>query len=257
MAVVWDKATFDQLYRTPSWRWGIRGQPGQPVPAIPAFNYNWFGMQNELVQRIGIFLNVPGAAQISDLCIVGGGYGWFAEHLQDRGINTINVDTSEYIVSTANVSEEQDLRDKLASAGLDWDNLPDCFVSPDDFSQTVDPRPYWLHPSGARTSKSVIDEDLSTNTSRRNVRNAMPNNMDAILTEFVLDGFDLESDALSFVERCEQLRPNPNCNVIHFCLNDNTHPLFLQTTQEEWRQRLDANGFTDHYLVNQFGQVVT
>jgi len=256
MAVVWDKATFDQLYRTKPWHAGIRRNSAE-ARLPPFFHYNWFGVQNGMTRQLDRFLSVPGAAQISDLCVIGGAWGWFAEMLESRGINTINVDTSTYVLDNQNVSEEGEIRDILTAGGMDWDNLPDCFVDPNDFSQTVDPRPYWLHPSGGRSGKPVIDEDMSTNTSRKNVRQALGNNMDAILTEFVLDGFDVEADALSFVERCEQLRPNPNCNVLHFVLTVNDHPLFLPSTQAEWRQRLDANGFTNHWVINQLGQVVT
>lgn len=256
MAVVWDKVLFDSMYVTSSWRAGLRQEAGQPYRKPPAFNYNWFGMLPTLEVKVDVLLSVPGAAQITDLCVIGGGFGWTAEILESRGINTINVDTSEFVLANASISEEQDIRDRLTAIGLDPDNLPDMFMSPVDPNATVNPWAYWLHPSGARSSKPVIGEDLSTNQSRRAVRQAISNNMDAIFTEFVIDGFDAETDVLTFVDRVQQLRPNPACNVIHMCGSQTFSPeIFLDYTAQQYKDLLTANGFTDHYVVDQTGRV--
>ena len=244
---VWDKALFDSLYSLPGWSTGIRD-----ATRVPMFHYNWFAMQPEINNIITMYLGMPGFAQLSDIAIVGGGYGWTAEALEAQGINVVVVDTSPHIIGTLNVSEEQELRDTLAADGWDPDNLP-VFIGP-DWNTPVDPWAFWLRPDNVRSAATVLDEDLSTAGSRRNVRNALPSNMDGILTEYALDSQESEADALVLIERCEQLRPNPNCNVIHL-VSGSSVPPFISYTKEEWRGLLDANGY-NHWVVDSAGTVL-
>lgn len=245
---VWDKALFDSQYSLPGWKWGVRD-----VPRVPRFHYNWFAMQQATQNMVDRYLGLPGWAQLSDVAIVGGGYGWTAEALEANGVNVVVVDTSPHIIGTINTSEEQELRDTLTADGWDPDNLP-VFIGP-DYNTPVDPWTYWLRSDGVRSAATVLDEDLSTNGSRRNVRNALPGNMDAILTETVLDSQETEADALVLIERCELLRPNPNCNVVHLVTDSPNAPGFLSYTKEEWRALLDANGY-NHWVADFAGNVL-
>lgn len=190
------------------------------------------------------------------MAIVGGGYGWTAEEIAAQGVSVVVVETSDHIINTVGVSEEQELRDTMIADGWDPDNLP-VFIGP-DWNTPVDPWTFWLRPDNVRSAATVLDEDLSTTGSRRNVRNALPGNMDAILTEFAIDSMDSGDDAASLVliERCEQLRPNPNCNVIHLIEPNPFDQTLNVKTAEEWRALLDANGYTDHYVVDINGTVL-
>lgn len=249
MAIVWNEALYKEMYRSPSWMWGVRNSS-----RIPAFHYHWFTQQNSQQAIIEKFLALPGAAQVSDLAIVGGGFGWTAELLESYGINAISIDTSSYIQNTKAVSEEQELRSALTEQGFDPDNLP-IFIGP-DYNTPVNPWNYWLRPDGVRTSKPVLPEDLSSNGSRRSVRQALGNNIDAILTEFALESVETEAEALTIVERCEQLRPNPACQVIHMVTGPPGDPRLLTYTPQEWRTVLNNNGFNNHYVVDTLGNVI-
>lgn len=245
---VWDKALYDSLYSLGAWEWGVRNHS-----RIPKFHYNWFTMQKTSQRMVDQYMSMPGFAQISDIAIIGGGYGWTAEALEAQGVNVVVVDTSPHIINTINTSEEQEIRDALAANGFDPDNLP-TFIGP-DWNTPVDPWVYWLRPDGVRSTATVADEDMSTNGSRRSVRQALSNNMDAILTESALDSQETESDALVLIERCEQLRPNQNCNVVHLVQPGPGDPRFINYTLEEWRALLDANGF-NHWVADLGGTVL-
>ena len=251
--LVWDKALFDDLYTCNAWAHGMR------VPVQPSFNYHWWGQRNRLERIITAFLAIPGAAQISDLAIIGGSFGWTAEFLATQGVNAISVDTSDYIVNQESVSEEADLRAALTAQGFDPDNLPD-FVSDVDPSAVLAPGEiwnYWLRPDGVRTSIPVEQEDLSNKGSRNRVKQRLNNNMDGILTEFLLDGVESEVDALLIVERAEQLRPNPSVPVIHLVIDSGAgDPRLVSKTLADWRVLLDANGFSQHVLADANGNTL-
>ena len=253
---VWDKTLFETMYSCNGWPYGIRGSS-----RVPRFHYNWFGMIPATRNVVDMYVTMPGFAQLSDVAIIGGGYGWTAELLSTYSINAISIDTSPHIINTKDTSEEAEIRDYLTQLGFDPDRLNDGpagirFMSPDDPNAWVNPWDYWLRADGVRTAVTVVDEDLSTNGSRRNVRQALGNNIDGILTEIVLDSMETENDALVFIERCEQLRPNPAVNVVHLVMDGHSDPRFLSYTKEQWRALLDANGY-NHWVVNLRGTILS
>lgn len=234
----WDKSLFDTLYSSNGWPHGIQG-----AKKVPRFHYNWYGMQPQIQAQVERYIGLPGFAQVSDIAIIGGGYGWTAEVLSEYGINAISVETSPHILSTKDGSEEAELRTTLSSLGFDPDGLNRGalgvrFVDPTNPSTYTNPWSHWLRP--ARTTATVVDEDLSTNGSRRSVRQALGNNIDAIVTEFALDCMDTENDALTLIERCEQLRPNPATSVIHMVMKTPV-PGFYE--QADWASLVSSNGY--------------
>lgn len=252
---VWDKAFFESQYTGNGWPYGIRGKT-----YVPRFHYNWFNVRLSAAAYVSRYLELPGFAQLSDVAIIGGGYGWTCEALAAHGINAISIDTSDHIINTYNTSEEAELREYLTARGFDPD-LGDgvVYMSPDDPNSPCNPWDFWLRPDGVRTSVAILDEDLSTNGSRRNVRQALSSNMDAIVTEYAIDSMDAGDDAasLALVERCEQLRPNPACTVIHV-IGENPDDVILNVkSPAEWRALLDANGYTDHVVMDMLGTVLT
>ncbi len=254
MALIWDQALFDELYKSGVWKHGMRG-----APRHPHFHYHWFGQKTRLERTIATFLALPGAAQISDIAIIGGGFGWTAEIFGTQGVNAISVDTSDYIVDNEAVSEEAELRAALTTQGFDPDNLP-------VFMSDIDPNAelpageiwsHWLRGDGARTSIPVEQEDLATNGSRNKVKQRLNNNMDGILTEFLLDSMETDAESLTIADRCQSLRPNPSVPVIHL-IADGTDgdPRLNNKTLVQWRALLDANGFSQHILATVDGQTL-
>lgn len=249
MALIWDKALFDEIYKCNGWPYGVRN-----FTRVPIFHYNWFGQQRYINSIVERFLALPGAAQVTDLAIIGGGYGWTAEVLESHGINAISVDISPHILSTKDTSEEQDLRGYLSAGGFDPDALP-IMMSPEDPNAPCNPWNYWLRTDGKRTSKTVVDEDLSTTVSRNAVKSALGGNIDAIVSEFALETVETDQEALVFIERCEQLRPNPAAQVIHMVTEPPHDPRFISKTSQEWKTLITTNGY-NHYVVNMRGDVL-
>ncbi len=250
MVLVWDKTLFDEMYSAVLWTHGVRGSPKVPSAA----GYYWIGKKASAERQIAVMLAKPGFASLSDIAIIGGGYGWTAEILIAAGINAISVDTSPHILATQATSEETEIRDALTARGFDPDNLP-TLMDPDDPNAvfTGDPFSIWLRTDGKRTSIAVVGEDMANNGSRNKVKQALPGNLDGILTEYALDSMETDAESLELIERCEQLRPNPAAQVVHL-ISEGVGDLRLNTkTQAEWRTLLDDNGFNDHFVAKSNG----
>lgn len=220
------------------------------------FHYHHFAQLERLENLVNKYIGLPGFASLSDIAIVGGGFGWTAELLAGHGINAISIDVSPYIIDNESISEEAELRTHIALLGHDPDNLDPTIK----FMSDVDPNlelttsemwVKWLRPDGVRTSIPVENEDLANPGSRNKVKQRLGNNMDAILTEDALEGEPLDSDALTIIERCEQLRPNPAVTVIHLITGAIVADARLNSkTGADWRAFLDANGFNDHWVID-------
>lgn len=250
MALIWDKALFDEMYSGYGWKWGVRGSPRKPM-----FAYNWFAQKDRLEAQANRLLAQPGFAQVSHLAIIGGGFGWLSEYLTAQGITVVNIETSPYVTADKDNSEEADLRAQLTAQGFDPDNLPDLMDPNDPNAVHPDPWSLWLRPT--RSVSTILEEDLANNGSRNRVKNALSNNMDGIFTEYVLDSMEFDSEVLDVCDKAEQLRPNPSVPVIHLVGDDTFgHPQMLHKPLTEWRTLLDANGFSQHFLTDQNGNVL-
>lgn len=260
MALVYDKALFDAQYSMPAWEHGVRNSP-----RIPRHHYNWFAMTQQTMRspmrnNVSALLGGPGWASLTDVAIIGGAFGWTAETLLafDPTMNLINVEVSPYILAEINTSEEADLRQYLIDDGFDPDNLPEL-MHPDQSRTltTAEIWSYWLRPDGVRSSIAPLESDLSTNANRRDVRNALSGNVDALVTELSLDAQDSEADIDVFLDRVEQTRPNPSCNVIHLTEYDQrpfAESGFISKTIADWGLYLVARGFSDHWILNTRGE---
>lgn len=242
MAVDWNtRAAWDASYN-------IGGEPwGHPAdrPEV-RLHYNRFVMQPALERRADrMNANVPGFSSVQDLFIIGGGFGWTAEYLRGLGKNVVVTDISDWILTTQGETEEGDLTSYIVDAGQD--PLTFQMIGPD--GQLHNPFDIWGRQQKALGD--VIDEDLSTNTSRRNVRNQLQG-MDTILTEGIIDGLD---DPLSFIADVDALRRNPATVPVHMFTPgrfDGTQDTegWNWRTPAQWRTLLNDNGFSDHRLLN-------
>lgn len=250
---IWDKSLFDSVYTSNGWPNGMRGSN-----RVPRFHYNWCSMRAVSHSLFESYQALPGFAQVNDIAIIGGGFGWVAEKLSSIGINAICVDTSPHVIATKDSSEEGEIRAMLVAQGFDPD-LNDGIVwcNPQNpKGPGMNPWQFWLRTDGKRTSATIVEEDLSTNGSRNSVRRALNNNVDAIVTELVLDGLDTEQDGLVLIERCEQLRPNPACAVVHIVMDGHGDNRFVNKTGAEWDVLLNDNGY-NHIVVDTRGVVLT
>jgi len=253
MAPVYDKATYDAQYSVRAWDHGVRDQS-----RIPRHHYNWFvqtqGPFARLKRHVTALTAGPGWAQLSDIAIIGGGFGWTAELLLeiDPTLNIINVETSPHVINTLATSEEADLRQYLIDDGFDPDNI-NFLVDPNDYSRTLtnaEAWAYWLRPDGVRGTTTTLDNDLSTNGQRREIRTTLGGNVDALVTEITLDALSTEAEIDNFLDYVEKTRPNPACAVIHLIeYTPRTDLGYISKTREEWGIYLTDRGYGNHYVM--------
>lgn len=243
MALIWDKQLFDEMYEINGEPWGHPGtRPGIKL------HYHKFVMKNAIKNKAIEMLSLPGMASINTIAVVGGAFGWTVEAIEESGRTAIVVDTSDYIVNNFGGTEENELREHIQAAGLDPDI--DTIQGP---SGPINPLVLY----GAFTSRSsgnLEPQDLTTNGSRNAVRQALGNQLDAILTEDVLPGLD-DLEAVEFISNVDATRQNPADTVIHMVTpiikgGVATDPRLNQKTILEWKNLADINGFTDHRWIN-------
>jgi hypothetical protein len=258
MALVYDKALYDAQYSVRAWEHGVRD-----TPRIPRFRYNWFTQTQGQFARLKNIANAivggPGWASFTNVAMIGGGFGWTAELLLEAKptLNIVNVETSPHVIGTIATSEEADLRQYLIDDGFDPDNI-DFLVDPADPSRTLtnaEAWAYWLRPDGVRSSIQTLDNDLANNGRRRDVRNALPGNMDAIITEIALDAQQTEAEIDDFLDRVDRLRPNPACTVVHVVEFTPQDLGYISKTVPDWAVYLNARGYSDHWLLSPTGEL--
>lgn len=260
MALIYDKALYDAQYSVRAWEHGVRDQP-----RVPRHHYNWFvntqGPNARLRKVAQRFINHPSWNQITDIAIIGGGFGWTAEILLelDPTINIINVETSPHVINTLATSEEADLRGYLTDDGFDPDNI-DFLMHPDQSRTLTNAEVWatWLRPDGVRSAITTLDNDLSTNGQRRDVRQALGNNIDALITEVALDSHTNDPEIENFLDVVEQTRPNPGCTVIHYIEYQAGMDVawgYISKPIAEWATYLDTRGYSDHWLMDTLGNV--
>ncbi len=248
MALPWDKTTFDEMYSGVLWAHGVRGSP--KVPSVAG--YYKFTQQNQTASVVAGILAQPGFAQVTDLIILAGGFGWIAEALIANGVNVVVVDTSPYVQANIGISEETEIRAALTDRGFDPDNLP-ILMDPNDPNAifTGDPYPLWTN-NGVRTSltaSDILNENLQNNGSRKRVRDALPGPVDAILTEFLLESSENDIEAAELATLAEDLRQNPAQTVVHLVTGGGAgDPRLNFKTQAEWKSFLTGLGFGDHIV---------
>lgn len=257
MPLIYDKALYDAQYSVPAWVHGTRNQP-----RCPRHHFNWFvqsqGPFARLKRNVAALVGGPGWASITDIAIIGGGFGWTAELLLelDPTLNIINVETSPHVINTIATSEEADLRQYLIDDGFDPDNI-DFLVDPVTGNTLTNAQAWaaWLRPDGRRSSITTLDNDLTTSGQRRAVKTALGNSIDALVTEIALDAQTTDAEIANFLDFVEQTRPNPACNVVHLIEYTSENLGYISKTGAQWRTYLDSLGFSNHYILQTDGQV--
>lgn len=251
MALVYDKALYDSFYSVRAWEHGARDNP-----RVPRHHYNWYVQAPRIGRNLNALVGSPGWSSISDIAIIGGGFGWLGEQLlaADPTLNIINVETSPHVINQINTSEEAELRQYLIDDGFDPDNI-DFLMHPDQSRTLTNAEVWatWLRSDGLRGSTTTLDNDLSNNSQRRNVRQALGNNVDALVTEIALDGHETDLEIEDFLDRVERTRPNPACTVIHLIEYTSQPVPYISKTVADWATYLNTRGFSDHWIVNTDG----
>lgn len=262
MALVWDKALFDELYEGRAWTTGFRFKPGVKPKSL-MFNYHWSARRAATNYMFSNLLAIPRFTSASNIAIIGGAFGWTAEAIDGGNVTSFSVDTSPYVLETNQTSEESELRECLQRQGHDPDDLSATveFIKEDGtVASEQEVWDYWLRAdiSSKRSRIPVEAEDMVNEASRRAVRNRGNGALDIIVTELILESPGDDDGALQIIEHCEQLRPNPSCVVAHMVYDGGgsaDDQRFNWKTREEWKTFLETNGFEDHLVLNR-GQLV-
>jgi hypothetical protein len=191
------KATFDGAY-------GFNAEhDGHPNTRLAVMLHYQRGIRASVVSKIAEHFNnyLGPAAYNQRFVIVGGGFGWVAGELLDRGFtNIVVVETSTYILDNMDLDDEQEVRATCSDVGLDPNGLrADELVS------------RWARPGvprrrrvGAATDVPIVDEDISTGAGRTAVRNALTpsGNPQIVVTEDVMSGLS-DPEAVQFAADCQ------------------------------------------------------
>ena len=165
--VGWTKADYDDAYQFRAERSFGGRDPGRAEVTV---NYVRWAIQPILADmwaRLAPILNI---ASTEHVLIVGCGFGWGAEaFIAETGANTIGIEISDYIESEKANTEEADIRASIAAVGLD----PDIGRGLELMGHLYDAQP--------RASGIVFKEDMSTITSRQNIREALGNNWPSVV----------------------------------------------------------------------------
>jgi len=258
----WDKASFDKFY-------SFKGEPyGRPAtrPGIRV-HYNDFVVgkgQRSLAKNLISAAGIPVGANV---VVIGAGFGWTVEGLIENGINAVGTDISAYILAEKGNSEEADLRGYIQEAGVDPD-LDWIICSPHHPNAVWMEDPHKIHSqtgqsvtglfefmcrplellmtrTGARSQSLVMDEDSSSNTSRKRIGRQFESKIDYILTEEVLNGLT-DEEGLVLCDVVSNLASGHSAKIIHILspaikLNVKSYP--------NWSFHLDFNGFGEHAII--------
>lgn len=173
------------------------------------------------------------------IVIVGAAFGWTVEALEALGYTSVvGTDISTYVHTEKAATEEADIEAAITVAGLDPSTGEGAALKARFFDGG----------NRTRTSRSVLDEDGTTNTSRKNIKSALGlgngDTIDWAITEGVLSSLsDLEAQALSEDAHLYA------ANIAHFVHTPSAigvnKPGFSWKTLAEWKVLIPADIFVD------------
>ncbi len=114
---VWDKAAFDQFYRTGAEKHGHwNGRDG-----ILLHYHYWSIGQYQRGRYAGLLAGVLSLNAGDSVALVGAGFNWTGEGLGDLGVDVIGTEISAYILGEQGNTEEAEIRQHCLDAGIDPD----------------------------------------------------------------------------------------------------------------------------------------
>jgi len=149
--------------------------------------------------------------------IVGAGFGWSVEKLNDLGYTAVALDTSPY------VQAEKDNTDEA-----EWDALLQGHNAA--VKAIVQPR--------KRSRDGVRNDDIS----KKPNRNALKS--DWLITEEMISILP-DADLIKLLQYADDIAPN----VLHVTSTEGGNPGYNWKTGAEWRAFLDANGASNHKIL--------
>lgn len=208
------KQDFDSLYRfrVRIWDESIQAYRRSPI----RLNYHRYVMQEIVRAHWDKVVPMLGITSSDIVVVVGAAFGWGVERLQElTGCTAIGIDNSDYINANKLISENAEVEAAIIAAGYNINSGHGLEVY-----NAVTQQP--------RSSATILQEDLSNQSSRNAVKAALSNQTPTwIITEDMFSDFN-DTDALAWQKQAKKLSPNI-CHILRELKNPNSK------TGEEWQ----------------------
>ena len=170
--------------------------------------------------------------------VFGCGFGWLAEAFEDLGFDrVVGTDTSAWIQSSKDATEEADIDAAIAAAGLDPSNGHGA-----EAKAIVSAKGKGLGPR-CRASRGLLDEDGSTNQSRGRIRQALDIHgndlVDWALTDDLARTMS-DAEVLESAARLDLIATN-SVHLTQTLLGSNRDVSLNWHTLEEWKALVPAH----------------
>ena len=233
------KATFDTAY-------GFNAEPdGHPNTRQGVRLHYHRGRMLNIAQKIAdYFHNYLGPAAYNNrFVVVGGGFGWAAGELYERGFtNVVVVETSQYILDNMDLDDEAEVRAACVQVGLGVNGVrANELVS------------WWARPGVPRRRRRlnsldvpIVNADIGTSAGRTTVRNALTpsGNPQIVVSEEVIGCLD-DAEAVQFASDCSAWGGQQT--VVHLVtplMPDNTQdPGYNWKTMADWKTLIPGDIF--------------
>lgn len=219
---MWTEADFDDRYLSNAEsRYGVRGRA--PI----YLHYHDYTVGTALRNRAGRLIEA--CALSGPTLVLGCGFGWTCEAIEAQGIPCIGVDTSDYIQSSKDISEEDELRACIEAAGVNPDtDLILCGPNDNGARQVngdwmAPPLDIFLTRNGSRTSATILSGEIAKKRTWTLANQA--NQISHVITESLLDAVE------NPVEMCESIIKHFNGPVFHVLSNETDWKLWAVENQ--------------------------
>ena len=188
------KATFDGAY---SYNAAADGHPNTR-PAV-MLHYQRGAMRGVSIPIANYFANYIGPAAFNRrFVIVGGGFGWVADELLDRGFtNIVTAETSAWIIAEMDNDDEQEVRDACAVAGLD----PNGARADELVTRHARPGVPRRRRKNVAEDIQIVNADIGTVQGRNAIKSAVGGNPQIVVTEEVM-GCLTDAEAIALDDAC-------------------------------------------------------
>lgn len=223
------KADFDAAY---SLRGESRPGPGRKRVML---NYHRAAMWPFCEKRAAALVNTFGWPTDTNILIVGAGFGWTAEAMETNHgyTNIVSIDSSNWIQSAQDTSEESEIDAAITAVGLEPTSGEGLAIK----GQLYSPG------NRRRASRAVENEDLSNNGSRNRVRNIL-GDISVGISEDVLPALS-DSEILDIADRIDRI--NAGIARIHLVTpllpGQNQDPAYNWHTLAEYKSLLPSDTF--------------
>lgn len=171
------------------------------------------------------------------ILIVGAGFGWTVEALEDQGFLTVvAIDTSTFVQGNKDSTEEAEIDAEITLVGLDPASGRGAQIK----------AKYFDGGNRSRASRGVLDEEGNNGGSRSRIKQALGlsgnDQIEWVVSEAVLESLD-DAEAVDGSTRLHIIGDN----IAHFIhpLRQGNHPGFNWKTLEDWKTLLPNDTFIE------------